>query len=228
MTTATVSDVPANAAISVADLLLGISNGDRTAWDEILRRYSKLVFATVRSFRLQEADTLDAVQATWLRLVENAHRVQSPEYLSGWLVTTSRRECLRVLRQSKVGPDHFDTADERYVDPSAGPEQRAVDADTIRILWNLVGELSSRRRTILRALFNEHPRSYAKVARISGIPAGGIGPTRSRALAQLRDKVERHGLRPGMLSANPGTHMIVVGRAAENSRSLRAGPPVRC
>jgi hypothetical protein len=71
------------AADSVADLLLRIGDGDAAAWDEIFRRYGGLVSTTVRSFRLQEADALDAVQMTWLRLAENAHRVQFPERLGG-------------------------------------------------------------------------------------------------------------------------------------------------
>ncbi|MDQ4020382.1 MAG: hypothetical protein M3257_01845 [Actinomycetota bacterium] len=59
----------------------------------------------MRSFRLQEADALDAVQMTWLRLAENAHRVQFPEKLGGWLATTARRECLRIQRQAKSASD---------------------------------------------------------------------------------------------------------------------------
>jgi hypothetical protein len=78
MTTATISYIPDDATDSVADLLLGISDGNPTAWDEILRRYGDVVSRTVRSFRLQEADTVDAMQMTWLRLAENAHRVQFP------------------------------------------------------------------------------------------------------------------------------------------------------
>ncbi|MBV8992111.1 MAG: hypothetical protein JO287_00070 [Pseudonocardiales bacterium] len=50
--------------------------------------------------------------------------------------------------------------------------------------------------TLLQALFTEHSRPYAEVARLIGIPAGGIGPTRARALAQLRDMIEEHGLGP--------------------------------
>ncbi|HZE00257.1 MAG TPA: hypothetical protein VE155_00585, partial [Pseudonocardiaceae bacterium] len=37
---------------SVADLLLRVGNGDQAAWDEIIHRHGKRVFATVRSFRL--------------------------------------------------------------------------------------------------------------------------------------------------------------------------------
>jgi RNA polymerase sigma factor (sigma-70 family) len=195
MTTAT-SYVPADATYSAADLLLGINNGDPAAWDEILRRYGKLVSATVRSFRLQEADALDAMQMTWLRLAENADRVQFPERLGGWLVTTARRECLHILRQAKRGPHRTDVALETVSDSSTGPEERAIDADTTRTLRKLIDELSPLRRTVIRMLFADDHYSYNKVARSAEIPLGGIGPTRARALRQLRDKLDEHKLGP--------------------------------
>src|ERR1700742_1567960 len=68
--------------VSVGDLLRRAREGDSPAWEEIVRRYSSVVFATVRSFRLQDADVFDAVQMTWLRLAENSHRVQFPERLA--------------------------------------------------------------------------------------------------------------------------------------------------
>jgi DNA-directed RNA polymerase specialized sigma24 family protein len=113
---------------SDADLLLSTRYGDPAAWDEIFHRYGKLVSRTVRSFRLQEADALDAVQITWQRLIEHAHRVQFPERLGGWLATTARRECLHILRQRKLGPIFTDVAPEPASAPSTGPEQRAIDA----------------------------------------------------------------------------------------------------
>jgi RNA polymerase sigma factor (sigma-70 family) len=198
MTTATLSYAPTDtaddASDSVASLLVRIRKGDAAAWDEIFRRYGKLVSTTVRSFRLQEADALDAAQMTGLRLAENAHRVQFPERLGGWLATTARRECLHILRQVKPMPGLVDVTPDTVADPSAGPEQHVIDADTARTLRKLVGELSPRRRTLVRMLFTDHPRSYAEVAQAAGIPPGGIGPTRARALRQLRDKLCEHEL----------------------------------
>jgi RNA polymerase sigma factor (sigma-70 family) len=193
MTTAT-SYVPADATDSVADLLLRIGDGDPTAWDELLRRYSH----TVRSFRLQEADALDATQMTWLRLAENAHRVQFPERLGRWLATTARRECLHILRQAKLGPDFTDVMMSKTVsEPSAGPEQCAIKTHTTQTLRKLIDELSPRRRTLLRVLFTDDHCSYAEAAQIAGIPIGGIGPTRARALRQLRDKLDHHQVELG-------------------------------
>jgi RNA polymerase sigma factor (sigma-70 family) len=197
MTTATISYVPTGAEHGRADLLLRVHDGDPAAWEEIVRRYGKLVSATVRSCRLQEADALDAMQTTWLRLAENAHRVQFPEKLGGWLATTARHECLRILRRAKSAPDLTTTTLETVADPSPGPEQRVIDADTARTLRELVAELLPRRKTLLRALFTEDPRSYSEVARTAGIPLGAIGPTRARALQQLRDKLDEHELESG-------------------------------
>jgi RNA polymerase sigma factor (sigma-70 family) len=193
MTTATISYLPADAPDTLPDLLLRINDRDPTAWDEILRRYGKLVSTTVRLFRLQEADALDAIQMTWMRLAENANRVQFPERLSGWLATTARRECLHILRQTKLKAHHADVTPESVFEPSTGPEQRVIDAHTTRTLRKLIDELPSRRRTLLRMLFSDEPYTYAEVACIAEIPLGGIGPTRTRALRQLRNKLEKAG-----------------------------------
>jgi RNA polymerase sigma factor (sigma-70 family) len=198
MTTATTTYVPTDATNSVAQLLLRIGDEDPAAWDELIRRYSKLVSTTVRSFRLQEADALDAIQTTWLRLAENAHRVQFPERLGGWLATTARRECLHILRQAKIRPDFTDVMmSETVSEPSVSPEQHAIDTHTTRTLRKLINELSPRRRTLLQVLFTDDHYSYAEAARIAEIPLGGIGPTRARALQQLRDKLDQHQVGPG-------------------------------
>ena len=53
----TTRSVPAH---EVAGLLDAATRGERGAWEEIVRRYGGLVTATVRAFRLQEADAADA------------------------------------------------------------------------------------------------------------------------------------------------------------------------
>jgi hypothetical protein len=46
---------------------------------------------------------------------------------------------------------------DNVADPSVGPEQHVIDADTAHALRNLVGELPPRRRSVLRALFTDNP-----------------------------------------------------------------------
>ncbi|MGH3671813.1 MAG: RNA polymerase sigma factor [Pseudonocardiaceae bacterium] len=175
-------------------MLRRAGEGDRAAWEEIVRRYRSLVVAKVRSFRLQDADAHDAVQMTWLRLAENCHRIQFPEHLGGWLATVASRECIHILRHATRSLDETSTAVENVVDLSVGPEQHVIDLDTARTLRELVAELPSHKRTLLRALFADEPPSYAELARITGMPLGSIGPSRARALQQLRQKLDEYQL----------------------------------
>ncbi len=183
--------VPPDAA---AELLRRAGAGDPRAWEEILHRYSGVVLARVRTYRLQDADALDAVQMTWLRLAENTHRIHHPERLAGWLATTAGRECLHILNQAKRTPTPTDELIDRVTDPVTNPEQRVIDAETAQILRNLVAELSPRRRRLLQALvYTDHPQPYTELAASTGIPVGSIGPTRERALCQLRKMLLRVG-----------------------------------
>lgn len=188
----TSNDASADATSNIADLLPRAGDGDPRAWEEILRRYSALVSTTVRSFRLQDADTLDAVQTTWLRLAENTHRIRYPDRLGAWLTTTARRECLRILYHTTSIPHLRKTVHEAAADPSTGPEHIVIETDTTRWLWKHVDDLPPRRRALLRALFTDNPQPYAEIAGITGIPPGGIGPTRNRALQQLRKRLDQH------------------------------------
>lgn len=183
--TETVAPVPVP---QVAELLRSAGRGEQGAWEEIVRRYGGLVTAVVRSFRLQEADGRDAEQRTWLRLVENRHQVREPERLGAWLSTTARRECLRILRDAR-GVAMLADAD-TVPDPACDIERRVVDAETAARLWAVVETLSPRRRTVVRALFAADPAPYTDVARATGLPVGSLGPTRARALRQLRTMLD--------------------------------------
>lgn len=198
MITATITCTPAGHTKDTAELLTAIGEGDPVAWDEIFHRYSGLVSATVRAFRFQEADAFDAIQTTWLRLAENVNRIRDPERLGGWLITTARRECLHILRHAKNRPGLLAAATETIVDPSATPEQHTIDGHASRMLWKLVDELSPRQRSLLRMLFADGPFPYDSVALAIGIPVGGIGPTRTRALQRLRKKLNQYDIRPSV------------------------------
>jgi len=177
----------------MGELLARAARRDPSAWAEIIRRYNGVVWARVRSFRLQHADAGDAVQMTWLRLAENCGRVQHPDRLGGWLATTATRESLRILRHTKQTATVDDLAD-TLTDPAAGPERTALDAETAHAVRTLVAELPPRQRALIHAMFNQGTRHYSQISRDTGIPIGSLGPTRARTLRQLRRMLDQRGL----------------------------------
>jgi RNA polymerase sigma factor (sigma-70 family) len=180
---------------TTADLVLDAQRGDSQAYQQLVERHQRQVWAAVRSFRLSDADSHDAVQMTWLRLVENLARLNDPTRLGAWLTTTAKRECLRLIRRRnrEIGtPEEFFAAvvDERQ----PGPEQQVTDEAMAAVLWEFVAELPSRGQDLLRAVTGSDRPAYADISRETGMAVGSIGPTRGRYLTRLRKLIEDSGL----------------------------------
>src|SRR5215469_3835272 len=65
----------------VSQLVRASASGDQAAWNELVRRYARLVMAVIRSYRLTTADAQDVSQTVWLRLVEHLGSLREPEAL---------------------------------------------------------------------------------------------------------------------------------------------------
>ena len=175
--------------------------GDRAAWDAIVAEYDGLVRSVARGCRLGEAETADAVQTTWLLLVEHLAAIREPERLAGWLRTTARRVSLAIVRQA--GREQPTDSCDRYpgtlqdlwgATDETAPEASAVRRDHQVLVRRAVATLPPRQRRLLDLLVASPPVSYEQISAGLGMPLGSIGPTRARALARLRTALEAAGL----------------------------------
>lgn len=178
-------------------LVQQVAAGDERAWGELVERYLPLVCGLIRRHRLHGADADDVSQTVWLRLVEHIGRLREPEALPGWLAATTRNECLRVLavsgRTTPVDPiEHGDFAGAEMVDHDKG----LTSAEERQALREGLAELPEQRRTLLLMLLTDPPATYAEITQRLGIPTGSIGPTRARALEQLRETKAMRALFP--------------------------------
>ncbi|WP_367134489.1 RNA polymerase sigma factor [Saccharothrix sp. HUAS TT1] len=167
-----------------AELLTLAGLGDRTAWHEVVRRYARLVWAVPRSHRLGSDDAADVCQATWLALAENLARIRRPDRLGAWLVTTTRRETLTVLRL-RGREESLAEWDAPADGPT--PEEVALAGDTR--LWDAYATLTDRCREILRLTAFAPELSFRQVAEAVGVPVNSLGATRGRCLAVLRRRL---------------------------------------
>lgn len=181
---------------SASALFHSAADGDQSAWDAIVERFQGLVWATVRGFRLNGADSADVVQTTWLKLVENLDRIHDPERVGAWLATTARRECLRQLRSAgRVIP----TDDDADLDRATTEPQPELDTELLRgerdsALWRAFSRISQRCQQLLRVLTADPPPSYEDVSLSFDMPVGSIGPTRQRCLDRLRAELAVEGI----------------------------------
>lgn len=186
--------------LSTAELFARVTDGDQTAWDALVDRFSSLLWGVARGHRLDTSTAGDIVQTVWLKLVENLDSIREPAALPGWLSVTARRECLRVLRlQGRAHPTDTDdlvmiAADDDPVDASVLVEERD------RTLWAAFERLGDRCRRLLRVLMADPAPAYEEVSQALDMPIGSIGPTRGRCLDRLRALLE-----PDVSGATPGT-----------------------
>jgi RNA polymerase sigma factor (sigma-70 family) len=165
-------------------LVARISSGDQAAWAALTDRFTNLLWSIARSMHMSSEDAADAVQTTWLRLVERLDDIREPDKVGSWLATAVRRECLAIIRRRRtVGlPESWDRAADPADPLDAGLLRDERDAE----LWRALHNLPARCGNLLRVLVTDPPPSYADVAEALGIPVGSIGPTRRRCLELLR------------------------------------------
>jgi len=172
---------------TVVALVEQARTGDKAAWDRIVERYAPLVWSICQRHRLSDADAEDVGANVWLRLVERLETLREPAALPGWLVTTTRNECLVLLRgkQKQVPVEH-----ERLPEQDTGIDldETLVAAERHLVLRTAFAQLSEKCRKLLAMLFDDPPTSYTEIASQLGMPVGGVGPNRMRCLEQLRRK----------------------------------------
>jgi RNA polymerase sigma factor (sigma-70 family) len=173
-------------AARMADLLSAARAGSEDALGQIVNELSPLLWQVARSAGLSQGDAEDVLQTVWMRLITHLDGIHDAGALTGWLVTTTKRESWRVRaagrKQLPADQDVF--AD--LPDKGPGSEEQVMLEDQRRELWAAIGKLSRRCQELLRIMAFAPRADYATVAAALGMRVGSIGPTRGRCLAKLR------------------------------------------
>jgi RNA polymerase sigma factor (sigma-70 family) len=176
----------------VIELVRAAASGDSGAWDSLVKRYMPLVTSVAMRYRVVEDDLADVSQTVWLQLVQHLGQIRTPAALPGWLVTTTRNECFRLTRVRRKTVS-VDPQIEPPVRPGSGSQADIVDFDRELVrgerhaaLLAAFAELSDQHRELLMLMLADPPLTYEDISQRLGIPIGGIGPTRARALDKLR------------------------------------------
>jgi RNA polymerase sigma factor (sigma-70 family) len=188
--------------LQVRDLVTQATNGQKQAWDAIVERYSPLIWSICRRHQLGGTDAEDVGQAVWLHLVSQLGNLRDPAALPGWLATTTRRECGRVLRARCKLPGSWYVLDAEKTPAghSATPEHELLLAERSAALREAFARLPPDHQRLLALLIADPPIPYAEISARLGIPVGSIGPYRGRCL----DKLRRDPVLAALISAEAG------------------------
>ena len=168
-----------------AQLVSRCRAGDEEAWNELVERFSRYVFAIcVQAFRLSSEDAEDVFQEVFARVYQHLDRLRSDDSIRPWIAQLTRRLCIDRLRSSgREGPAELDDLDPGGIDEAlAGLD----DALTVRACLDAVGDPC---REILDRFFCRD-ESYKAIGEALDLPAGTIASRISRCLAKVRAELE--------------------------------------
>lgn len=160
--------------------------GDSTALDDMVAGLTPVLWHVVRAYGLEREQAEDVVQSTWLTLVRRHESITDTQAVSGWLITTARREAWRVAKAAKRDLLVGEEAIAARLPAQQTAEAEVVAADEHSRLWAHVQKLSPRCQRLLRIVAFEDRPDYAGLATELGMPVGSIGPTRGRCLDKLK------------------------------------------
>ena len=176
-----------------AELVARCRSGEDEAWNELVERFSRYVYAiAVQAFRLSPADAEDVFQEVFARVYEHLDRLRSDDAIRPWIAQLTRRLCIDRLRSAgREAPVDGDELAVAGVDESLA---RIDEAMTVRASLDQVGENC---KEILDRFFCRD-ESYRAIGEALGLPAGTIASRISRCLAKLKTAFEGRsdGARP--------------------------------
>jgi RNA polymerase sigma factor (sigma-70 family) len=213
---------------SVDDLVTRARTGDKQAWDALVERYAPLVWSICRRHRLDDADAGDVGQRVWLQLVSQLNQIRDPAALSGWLATTTERECgnIRCGTRSSHALGRVPDTEHIPYQQSEVPEHELLAAERHATLYEAFNRLPPGCQRLIAALIQDPPAPCAQISARLGIPVESIGPSRSRCLGKLRgDPAVAALISAEAASAEGGTVRAGSGAARTTAQARSSARP---
>jgi len=157
--------------------------GDGEAWNELVERFSRYVYAICsKGFRLRDEDAEDVFQEVFTRIYTHLDRLRDDSALRPWIAQLTRRLCLdSISRDSREQPEA-----EPRTDDESGEIEEIDEAFAVREAMTTLPDAC---QDILDRFF-ARDQSYKTISAELDIPAGTIASRIARCLRKLREELE--------------------------------------
>ena len=167
-----------------AELVARCRAGDAAAWNELVERFSRYVYAiAVQGFRLSEHDAEDVFQDVFARVYERLDSLRSDEAIRPWIAQLTRRLCIDRMRSG----GREEATDE--IAELGEEDETLTRIDEAFAVHEAMAELTENCREILDRFF-ACDESYKTIGEALSLPSGTIASRISRCLAKLRVQLE--------------------------------------
>jgi RNA polymerase sigma factor (sigma-70 family) len=163
-----------------AQLVRRCREGEAGAWEALVERFSRYVYAiVVQAFRFRDHDAEDVFQDVFARAYERLDRLRDDEAFRPWLAQLTRNACIDRLRSGSREEAAGDDLEPAEVDETLA---RLDEALAVR---DALAHLSPDCREILDRFF-ARDESYRTIGEALDLASGTIASRISRCLEKLK------------------------------------------
>ena len=169
--------------LSDAELVERCRAGDGEAWNELVERFSRYVYAVaVRGFRMGEQDAEDVFQEVFTRVYTHLDKLRDDSALRPWIAQLTRRLCLdSIARSGREQPAGEPESDEG-LDETAEIDEAFAVREAVSTLPEACQDILDR--------FFARDQSYRTISSELDLPSGTIASRIARCLRKLREQLE--------------------------------------
>ena len=172
------------ATVADADLVARCRRGDQQAWEELVNRFSRYVYAiATRVYRLGEHDAEDVFQDVFTRTWQHLDDLRDDTAVRPWIGTLTRRLCVDRLRAASR-----EIPAEEMLETAAAKDELA-EVDEALYVHEAMKQLPEHCAEILDRFFAQD-QSYKVIGDALDLPPGTIASRISRCLRKLRLQLE--------------------------------------
>lgn len=167
-------------------LLKRISNGDKTAVQECLKKYGGLVWSLAKRMSSSHEDAEDAVQEIFVDVWKNAARFDENQAGEATFISMiARRRLIDRLRYSnrRLSPTSLD---EELNEPAVRSDETLLTSIEARQAAKALEQIRPEQRKVLE-LSIVQGMSHQEISEATGIPLGTVKTHARRGLMQVRE-----------------------------------------
>lgn len=184
-----------------AKLMLEFARGNTSAFEQILKKYKRLVINIAYRFIQNRAEAEDIAQEVFLRVYDSAKKYKPKAKFSTWIYKITANICLNKFRSKKyiqtlsldkpisaAGNEVIiQITDTTYVHPSVDTEKKELN----QLVKEAISSLPINQRMVV-ILQKYEGLSYREISEVMGCSTSAVDSLLQRAKKNLKRKLAPH------------------------------------
>lgn len=171
------------------ELVARTLDGDARSYEELVRRYERLVGRVLYSYARRELSVEDLVQETFLKAYDKLGTFNPDYRFKPWLLTIANNLGVDTLRRRR---EVIEFNADVHAEPMGGPEVAAIEADRSRSVQQVIETLPETYSVPLILRYTEE-MSYAEIAEVLDITVQAVKSRLFRARNMLAERLDEDG-----------------------------------